>query len=61
MTTKSEVITLRLDKELMEACKVIAKREEIPMSYVIRRALKKGLSYSASTKSEDDLSLPDWD
>jgi predicted transcriptional regulator len=40
---KSTPITLRLDTELYNVLQDIAKREEIPASYVIRRALRKGL------------------
>lgn len=61
MTTKTEVITLRLDKETMEAVKAIAKRDESPISIVLRRALKKGLNMSSTGKSDADLALPDWD
>jgi predicted transcriptional regulator len=61
MSTKTEVITLRLDKEMMEALQAIAKAEEIPVSYVVRRALKKGVSYSVLPKKDGDLTLPDWE
>lgn len=40
---KSTPITLRLDTELYAALQDIASREDIPTSYVIRRAIRKGL------------------
>jgi predicted transcriptional regulator len=61
MTTKTAVLTLRLDTELMDLCKAIAKREEIPVSIVIRRAIRKGLNMTGLTSRTDGDQLPDWD
>jgi predicted transcriptional regulator len=61
MTTKTAVLTLRLDTELMDLCKAIAKREEIPVSIVIRRAIRKGLNATGLTSRTDGDQLPDWD
>ena len=44
---KSTPITLRLDTDLYKALQSTAKAEEIPVSYVIRRALRKGLNLPA--------------
>lgn len=61
MTAKTEVITLRLDKEMMDAVKAIAKRDESPISIVLRRALRKGLIGSGAMPKTDSEELPDWD
>lgn len=61
MTAKTEVITLRLDKEMMDAVKAIAKRDESPISIVLRRALRKGLTSSGAMPKTDSEQLPDWD
>jgi predicted transcriptional regulator len=61
MTAKTEVITLRLDKEMMDAVKAIAKRDESPISIVLRRALRKGLTSSGAMQKTDGEQLPDWD
>lgn len=61
MSTKTEVITLRLDKEMMDAVKAIAKRDESPISIVLRRALRKGLVSSGAMQKTDGEELPDWD
>jgi predicted transcriptional regulator len=61
MTAKTEVITLRLDKEMMDAVKAIAKRDESPVSIVIRRALRKGLVSTGVMPKTDGEQLPDWD
>jgi predicted transcriptional regulator len=61
MTTKTAVLTLRLDTDLMDLCKAIAKREEIPVSIVIRRAIRKGLNATGLTSRTDGDQLPDWD
>jgi predicted transcriptional regulator len=61
MTTKTAVLTLRLDTELMDLCKAIAKKEEVPVSIVIRRAIRKGLNATGLTSRTDGDQLPDWD
>jgi predicted transcriptional regulator len=61
MTTKTAVLTLRLDTDLMDLCKAIAKKEEIPVSIVIRRAIRKGLNTTGLTSRTDGDQLPDWD
>jgi predicted transcriptional regulator len=61
MTTKTAVLTLRLDTDLMDLCKAIAKREEIPVSIVIRRAIRKGLNTTGLLPKTDGDQLPDWD
>jgi hypothetical protein len=45
----------------MDLCKAIAKREEIPVSIVIRRAIRKGLNMTGLTSRTDGDQLPDWD
>jgi len=61
-TPKSSVITLRLDTETYNVLQDIAKREEIPVSYVLRRALKKGLNLPILAKEQERIGLPEnWD
>jgi len=61
MTTKTAVLTLRLDTELMDLCKAIAKKEEVPLSIVIRKAIRKGLNTTGLIPKNDGDQLPDWD
>jgi predicted transcriptional regulator len=61
MTTKTAVLTLRLDTDLMDLCKAIAKKEEVPVSIVIRRAIRKGLNTTGLLPKTGDEQLPDWD
>jgi predicted transcriptional regulator len=61
-TLKSTVITLRLSHELHNSCKTVADKEEIPVSYVIRRAIKAGLK--AETKPQvksTEVEMPEWE
>jgi predicted transcriptional regulator len=62
-TPKSTIITLRLSHELHNLCKAQADKEEIPVSYVIRRAIRAGLK--AETKpvpKSTETTLPeDWE
>mgnify|MGYP003332777103 CR=1 FL=1 len=60
-TPKNTVITLRLDTETYNVVHAMAKKEEIPVSYVLRRALKKGLNLPVLAKEQDRLALPDWE
>jgi predicted transcriptional regulator len=59
---KSTVITLRLSQDLHGLCKAQADKEEIPVSYVIRRAIRAGLK--AETKpvpKSTEVEMPDWE
>ena len=40
MAEKSKVLSLRLEQDLLENLQAIADREGIPLSYIIRRALR---------------------
>ena len=59
---KTTVITLRIATDLLETLRSQANKEEIPMSYIIRRALKKHLN--AETKpvvKSTEVELPEWE
>jgi predicted DNA binding CopG/RHH family protein len=60
--SKTTVITLRLATDLLEALRAQANKEEIPMSYIIRKALKMQLNLSPkpATKSTE-VTMPDWE
>lgn len=59
---KSTVYNLRLDAELYNAISTIAEREQIPLSFVIRRAIKKGLGMTILAKEQERISLPEnWE
>ena len=60
-TPKNTVITLRLDTETYNVVHEMAKKEEIPVSYVLRRAIKKGLNLPILAKEQNRLDLPDWE
>ena len=51
MSTSSHVVTLRLNTEIYSVIRSTAEKEDIPASFVIRRALKKGLGITQSTTS----------
>jgi predicted DNA binding CopG/RHH family protein len=60
---KTTVITLRIATDLLETIRSQANKEELPMSYIIRRAIKAGLN--AETKpviKSTTTTLPeDWE
>ena len=61
MAEKSKVLSLRLEQDLLENLQAIADREGIPLSYIIRRALRKALNMPVSGK-ESPVKLPDsWE
>lgn len=61
-TQKSTIITLRLSLELYGQCKAVADKEEIPLSYVIRRAIKKGLNAeSKPVPKSTEVEMPEWE
>ena len=61
MAEKSKVLSLRLEQDLLESLQAIADREGIPLSYIIRRALRKALNMPVSSK-ESPVKLPDtWE
>lgn len=49
MATTSHVVTLRLTTDIYNVIRNTAQKEDIPVSFVIRRALKKGLGIQQST------------
>jgi hypothetical protein len=49
--TKNLVVTLRLPTDTYAEIQRISKSEDIPMSFVIRRALKKGLASGSTTQT----------
>jgi predicted transcriptional regulator len=59
---KSTVITLRLSQDLHSLCKAQADKEEIPVSYVIRRAIKKGLNMETKPAIKStEVEMPEWE
>ena len=46
--SNSTVVTLRLPTEIYTVVRSIADKDDIPVSFVIRRALKKGLGIQQS-------------
>jgi predicted DNA binding CopG/RHH family protein len=59
---KTTVITLRLDTKLLEAIRAQANKEEIPMSYVIRKAIKTGLhAENKPHVKSSEVEMPDWE
>lgn len=61
MTQKTKVITLRLEADLLDNLQLIAKREGIPLSYIVRRGLRKALNLPVVSK-ETPVKLPDsWE
>ena len=61
-TQKSTILTLRLPHELYAQCKTVADKEEIPVSYVIRRAIRAGLKLDQKPQVKStEVELPDWE
>ena len=60
---KTTVITLRLDTKLLETIRSQANKEEIPMSYVIRKAIRTGLNAESKpvVKSTETTLPEDWE
>jgi predicted DNA binding CopG/RHH family protein len=60
---KTTVITLRITTDLLETLRSQANKEEIPMSYIIRRALKKHLNTEVKPvpKSTETTLPEDWE
>lgn len=57
--TKNLVVTLRLPTDTYAEIQRISKSEDIPMSFVIRRALKKGLASGSTTQTAKAVTLAD--
>ena len=59
---KSISISLRLGAELLEQVHAIAKREDIPASYILRRLIKNGLQADHKKVQSAQAELPSgWD
>jgi antitoxin component of RelBE/YafQ-DinJ toxin-antitoxin module len=59
---KTIVITLRIEEDTYNTCKAIAEKEEIPASYVIRRALKRGLNTESKHHIKNTApTIPEWE
>lgn len=59
---KTTVITLRLDTKLLEAIRSQANKEELPMSYIIRKAIKTGLNAeNKPVPKSTEVEMPDWE
>lgn len=54
----STIVTLRLSTEIYGVIRAIAEKDDIPVSFVIRRALKKGLGLQQSTTSANTANTP---
>lgn len=54
----STIVTLRLSTEIYGVIRAIAEKDDIPVSFVIRRALKKGLGLQQSTTSTNTANTP---
>lgn len=58
MNTKSHIVTLRLTTDIYDVVQKIAKTDDIPQSFVIRRALKKGLGIQETTSITPPTNSP---
>ena len=55
----STIVTLRLSTEIYGVIRAIAEKDDIPVSFVIRRALKKGLGLQHPTTSAHTANTPE--
>lgn len=61
-TPKTTVITLRIATDLLETIRAQANKEELPMSYVIRRAIKAGLvTTTKPVPKSTEVEMPEWE
>lgn len=60
-TTKSVVMSIRVEADLYAHLKKVSEREDIPVSLLIRRAIKKGLNLPVLAKEAERVSMPDWE
>lgn len=60
---KTTVITLRIATDLLEAIRAQANKEELPMSYLIRKAIKTHLNLAPKpTVKSTEIEVPeDWE
>jgi predicted DNA binding CopG/RHH family protein len=59
---KTTVITLRISTDLLETIRAQANKEELPMSYIIRRAIKAGLKLETKPEVKStEVKMPDWE
>ena len=59
---KTTVITLRLGTDLLKAIREQANKEELPMSYIIRKAIKTGLNIPAKPQVKStEVEMPEWE
>ena len=60
--SKTTVITLRIGTELLKTIREQANKEELPMSYVIRKAIKAGLNQGQKpVPKSTEVEMPDWE
>ena len=55
----STVVTLRISTDIYNVVREIAEKEDIPASFVIRRAIKKGLGITQSTTPTRTTNTPE--
>ena len=59
---KTTVITLRISTDLLKTIREQANKEELPMSYIIRKAIKAGLNAPAKPQVKStEVELPEWE
>jgi len=52
MPTKSEVLKVRMTADMMEQAKALAEKEDIPLSQIIRKLIKKELDEEAQKQHQ---------
>ena len=60
--SKSVVVTLRVDQEVYNQYKAQAESEDIPITYVLRRVLKRGINAESKPQVKSTTAtLPSWE
>jgi len=56
MPTKTEILKVRMPADMMEQARALAKKEDVPLSQIIRRLLKEKLDEEAPKPQTPDKS-----
>lgn len=60
-TSKSKIFSIRIDNDILNHVQEMAKREDLSVSYIIRKALRKGLNLPQLAK-DTPVQLPEnWE
>lgn len=60
-TSKTRLFSIRIDNDILKHVQEIAEKEDLPVSYILRKALRKGLNMPQLAK-DTPVQLPEnWE